>query len=206
MEGFLDLLIIGFVLYATLRGMMGARRREDPQAGEAAPKPPRRTRQEPREIDWDEAIGDVLEGLGLPRPDAPRPEPRPEAGPDELEASDVSEGRRIGPERRPEPVVLRRPSSPGEPRPRPVKPEDRTLIEIAGLAEAATRRRERTVHAASMPSAPPDGIPVSSEEDDEMKAARRPRSTGLERLEDYSELERAILYAEILGPPKALGE
>ena len=48
--------------------------------------------------------------------------------------------------------------------------------------------------------------PFGAEAPEASRPAKRRRSagTGLAKLEGLSELERAILYAEILGPPKAL--
>ncbi len=199
MEGFLDLLIIGFVLYATLRGMMGARRRGDGEPDQPR-KPPVRQRAERKEIDWDEAIGDVLEGLGIPRPEEARPDRPVETQGADLEVRDVGGGLPV----EDEPIVHRRPRRPSKP-PRPVRPaEDRTLIEIAALAEAATQRRE-----ARQPSAGPrPRVDPTLPPGEDLGATSRRTGTpaGLKKLEDYSELERAVLYAEILGPPKALNE
>lgn len=181
MEGFLDLLIIGFVLYATLRGMMGARRRETDRPGEGTEKPPVRTRAERKEIDWDEAIGDVLEGLGLPRPEEARPDRPAETQETEWEV-------------------------PIEPEPRSAQPaDDRTLLEIAGLAEAAAYR-ERRPPAHPLAGRDEPDTPTYETVPTTTSHAREAAAPGLKRLDEYSELERAILYAEILGPPKALGE
>jgi hypothetical protein len=82
------------------------------------------------------------------------------------------------------------------------------LAEIAGLAEAAARRRAgpseppASVRAARrFEAAPPDAEAIGAARP---AAVRQSASSGLRKLEGLSELERAIIYAEILGPPKAL--
>jgi hypothetical protein len=50
-----------------------------------------------------------------------------------------------------------------------------------------------------MPEAEPSNVPGELR-----PAAARSASTALQKLEALSELERAIVYAEILGRPKAL--
>jgi hypothetical protein len=82
------------------------------------------------------------------------------------------------------------------------------LAEIAGLAEAAARRRAGSSESAA--SVRPTRRAETAKPDAEAlaaplpAAARRSTARGLKKLEGLSELERAIIYAEILGPPKAL--
>jgi len=81
------------------------------------------------------------------------------------------------------------------------------LAEMAGLAEAAARRRAGVSRSpASMPATPRAETKPGSEAVGLAPPAEVQRSTasGLKKLEGLSELERAIVYAEILGPPKAL--
>lgn len=198
MEGLFQLLLIAFVLWAWSRGTRGRKPRPPVPRGEADEG------QEP-ELDWDRAIGDVLEGMGMPRPE---PKDRRLPGSARVEPA--------GP--RPERLEPRR----ARPQPRPRRPParvarpagDRELLEIAGLAEAAAMRRAEDAwspaRAESRPVVPgraPPPEPAGPE--GSAPPGPRPRASaalprGMSRLESLSELERAIVYAEILGPPKAL--
>jgi len=82
------------------------------------------------------------------------------------------------------------------------------LAEIAGLAEAAARRRAgvsrspasmSATHRAETAKPGSEGAGLAPPAE-----VRRSTARGLKKLRGLSELERAIIYAEILGPPKAL--
>ncbi len=219
MEGLFQLLLIAFVLWAWSRG-----------ARSKKPRPPiARTGEgeaQDTELDWDRAIGDVLEGLGLPRPQpkgpppgatGPRLEPRKAGRP--REATGMSKVARPEARRaRPEPRRPRFEPRPGRPEPaqRPAAARvsrgapDRELVEIAGLAEAAAVRREKAARAQGVAESRRAASAVTPAVEEPAPTAsgrgRAPAATppGLTRLRDLSELERAIVYAEILGPPKSL--
>ena len=164
-----DLLIIGAVIYAILRGMARAGRK----AG--APREPEEPPLEARE--WSEDMGDVLEGLGFPQPSGPSRIPQAPPGQQDVyteEAAGLATAESLEPR---EPVERARP-----------------LADIAALAEAAARKRARAPDRARRePTAP-----ARKAEGTSRAGSRLPRLAG------YSELERAIVYAEILAPPKAL--
>ncbi len=173
-----DLLIIGAVIYAMLRGMARA-------GGKArAPREPEEPPLEARE--WSEDMGDVLEGLGFPRASGPSRIPQAPPGQQDVPTEEAP-GLATAEAR--EPVEARRPARARELRERePREPVERgrALADIAALAEATARKRAR----------PPD----RRAEGTARAGSRLPRLAG------YSELERAIVYAEILAPPKALRE
>ncbi len=166
-----DLLIIGAVIYAMLRGMARAGRK----AG--APQEPEEPPLEARE--WSEDMGDVLEGLGFPRPSGPSRIPQAPPGQQDVhteEAAGLATAESLEPR---EPVE-----------------RGRALADIAVLAEAAARKRARPLDVARREVTAPGR---------KAEGTSRTRSL-LPRLAGYSELERAILSAEILAPPKALRE
>jgi len=181
-----DLLIIGAVIYAMLRGMARAGRK----AG--APQEPEEPPLEARE--WSEDMGDVLEGLGFPRPSGPSQIPQAPAGPQDVPTEEAA-GLATAEAR--EPVEARRPAREREPRERePREPVERgrALADIAALAEPAARKRARPLDVARREVT----APARKAEGTSRAGSRLPRLAG------YSELERAIVYAEILAPPKAL--
>jgi hypothetical protein len=161
-----DLLIIGAVIYAMLRGMARAGRK----AG--APQEPEEPPLEARE--WSEDMGDVLEGLGFPRPSGPSQIPQAPAGPQDVPTEEAA-GLATAEARE------------------PVK-RGRALADIAALAEPAARKRARPLDVARREVT----APARKAEGTSRAGSRLPRLAG------YSELERAIVYAEILAPPKAL--
>lgn len=184
-----DLLIIGFVIYAMLRGMARAGGKAGaPQEREEAPLEAR---------EWSEDMGGLLKGLGFPRPSGPSRIPQAPPGQQEVhteEAAGLATAEAREPRERVgawetglataearEPVEARRQATVQEPPERIER--GRALADIPALAEAAARKRAR----------PPEG-------------ASRAAGSLLPRLDRFSELERAILYAEILAPPKALRE
>ncbi len=198
-----DLLIVGAVIYAMLRGMA----RAGGKAG--APQKPEEPPLEARE--WSEDMGDLLEGLGFPRPSGPSRIPQAPPGQQDVRTEEAA-GLATAEAR--EPVESRwrvREREPREPQERigawepPERIErGRALADIAVLAEAAARQRARHPDAARREVAASGPI-AESEPDRRAEGPSRARSL-LPRLAGYSELERAILYAEILAPPKALRE
>jgi hypothetical protein len=178
-----DLLIIGAVIYAMLRGMARAGRK----AG--APQEPEEPPLEARE--WSEDMGDVLEGLGFPRPSGPSQIPQAPPGQQDVHTEEALGLATAEPR---EPVEARRPARAREPR-EPVE-RGRALADIAALAEAAARKRARPLDVARREVT----APGRRAEGTSRAGSRLPRLAG------YSELERAIVYAEILAPPKALRE
>ncbi len=161
-----DLLIIGAVIYAMLRGMARAGRK----AG--APREPEEPPLEARE--WSEDMGDVLEGLGFPRPSGPSQIPQAPPGQQDVHTEETA-GLATAEAR--EPVE-----------------RGRALADIAALAEPAARKRARPLDVARREVT----APARKAEGTSRAGSRLPRLAG------YSELERAIVYAEILAPPKAL--
>lgn len=161
-----DLLIIGAVIYAMLRGMARAGRK----AG--APQEPEEPPLEARE--WSEDMGDVLEGLGFPRPSGPSQIPQAPAGPQDVPTEEAAG------------LATAEPREPVE--------RGRALADIAALAEPAARKRARPLDVARREAT----APARKAEGTSRAGSRLPRLAG------YSELERAIVYAEILAPPKAL--
>ena len=96
-------------------------------------------------------------------------------------------------------------------RPVPSVPPDReaTLWEIGQLAEEAARLRAQPAPAIGVPRAESRPDVSAADVEASLESRSRPpapgtRAPGLRALDDLPELERAILYAEILGPPKAL--
>ncbi len=176
-----DLLIIGAVIYAMLRGMARAGRKP------GAPREPEEPPLEARE--WSEDMGDVLEGLGFPRPSGPSQIPQAPAGPQDVPTEEAA-GLAAAEAR--EPVEARRLARALEPR-EPVE-RGRALADIAAIAEAAARKRARPLDVARRKVT----VPARKAEGTSRAGSRLPRLAG------YSELERAIVYAEILAPPKAL--
>ena len=168
-----DILIIGAVIYAMLRGMA----RAGGKAG--APREPEEPPLEARE--WSEDMGDLLEGLGFPRPSGSSRIPQAPPGQQEVH-TEAAAGLATAEAEQREPVERIE--------------RGRALADIAALAEAAARKRARHRDVARREVTAP---------------ARKAEGTSragsfLPRLDRYSELERAILYAEILAPPKALRE
>ncbi len=218
MDGFFEILMLVVMIWAFSRGAKKKRPTRPPgaDAEESGGQEP---------LDWDKAIGDVLEGFGLQRPKPGEEEQRPPPGVETPSRYEVEARRRI--ERARQMKAQRAEARRGTTR----KAErsgwelrDATaeagrggqrapgsdLAEIAGLAEAAARRRSGL----SKPSAPlsatrrgPRDMPEAeaSHVPEELRpAAARSASSGLQKLEALSEMERAIVYAEILGRPKAL--
>ncbi len=198
-----DLLIVGAVIYALLRGVARAGRK----AG--APREPAEPPLEARE--WSEDIGDLLEGVGFPRPSGPSRIPQAPPGqqrapPGQQDVRTEAAAGLASAEAR-EPVESRRQARVREPRqrePRERIERGRALADIAALAEAAARKRARQPDVARREVTAP-GPAAASEPDRRAEGTLRAGSL-LPQLDRYSELERAILYAEILAPPKALRE
>jgi hypothetical protein len=226
MDGFFEILMMVIMIWVISRGAKKKKRQPRPPAANTE------ERSDKKAVDWDEAIGDVLEGLGLPRPEqgSEKPKSRPEQAPARLEAPSRSdaearrhserarqmEAQRAEAQRRGKRTAeqhgweLRDVATGTAPETGRGRHRARSsdLAEIAGLAETAARRRagsseplasaraaRRTEAAASGAEAPGAAPPA---------AASRSTPSGLKKLEGLSELERAIIYAEILGPPKAL--
>ncbi len=238
MDGFFEILIMVLMVWLFSRG---AKKKKRP------PRPPEagtEERGEQQPLDWDKAIGDVLEGFGLQRPEQQKQRPeqgaekqsRPEQAQARLEnpprpraearrraelarqmevqraeaergAEAQRRGRRTA-ERRGWDVRDVTAGSTAEAGRGGHRARSSDLAEIAGLAEAAARRRAGTsASPASMsathraettkPGSEAGGLAPPAE-------VRRSTASGLKKLEGLSELERAIIYAEILGPPKAL--
>ncbi len=188
---FFDLLIIGFVIYAMLRGMARAGGKAGaPQEREEAPLEAR---------EWSEDMGGLLEGLGFPRPSGPSRIPQAPPGQQEVHTEEAA-GLATAEAR--EPVEARRQATVRGPRERIER--GKALADIAALAEAAARKRARPPDLARRVVTAPG--PIAESEPD--RRAEGPSRAGslLPRLAGYSELERAIVYAEILAPPKALRE
>jgi len=186
-----DLLIIGAVIYAMLRGMARA-------GGKArAPREPEEPPLEARE--WSEDMGDLLEGMGFPRPSGPSRIPQAPPGQQDVRTEEAA-GLATADAR--EPVEAHLPAEPREPR--EVIERRRALADIAAVAEAAARKRARQPDIARRKVTEPG----PTAESEPVRRAEGTSRTGslLPRLDRYSELERAILYAEILAPPKALRE
>ena len=236
MDGFFEILMMVVMIWVFSRGVKKKKRQARPPSADTE------ERGEQKPLDWDKAIGDVLEGFGLQRPEqAEKQEQKQNSSPEEaswqleqapsrLEAPSRSEAealRRAEMARQME--VQRAEARLGSTRKaerrgwevRDVTAESAAetgrglqrargsdLAEIAGLAEAAARRRMGVSRSpASMPAAPRAGGATPGAE--AVGAAppaevRRSTASGLKKLEGLSELERAIIYAEILGPPKAL--
>lgn len=262
MDGFFEILMLVIMIWVFSRGAKGKKRRKPRLPSDDAAK-----RGNEPAVDWDEAIGDVLEGLGLPRPDQEsqrKPEPEPttsrrervppppvHASPraelearrraelkarrtDELEARRTAESeaqrraeldpslevRRAEAQRRAEVQRRRRRTSghrgrdlqdvsagPSQEERGAQRARSSDLAEIAEIAEAVAQRRSR--YSEPVPSPRARKAKAARPDADAPEAAPAPHvasrpASGLKRLERLSELERAILYAEILGPPKAL--
>jgi len=244
MDGFFEILMLVAMIWVFSRGAKKKKRQPRPPGADAEEHGGAEERSDQKAVDWDEAIGKVLEGFGLQRPEqgtekrtspseqAPlrleqRPgyvKPRPEHAPSArgTEARRRAEVARQMEAQRTE--ARRGSTSTSEQRGREVRDvtggtaaetgrgrhlaRSSDLAEIAGLAEAAARRRAGS-------SEPPASVRATrrfkaATPDAEAKgaappaAARQSASRGLKKLEGLSELERAIIYAEILGPPKAL--
>jgi hypothetical protein len=226
MDGFFEILMMVIMVWVFSRGVKKKKRQARPPEADAE------ERGEQQPLDWDKAIGDVLEGFGMQRPEqgAEKQEPRPEQAPSRLEApsrSDAEARRRAEMARQMEvrrAEARRGTTRTAEQRGWEVRDVTRgpaaetgrglqrarssDLAEIAGLAEAAARRRAgtsaspasmRATHGAE--AATPDAEAVGLAPPAEV---RRSTARGLKKLRGLSELERAIIYAEILGPPKAL--
>ena len=226
MDGFFEILMMVVMIWVFSRGVKKKKRQARPPEADAE------ERGEQKPLDWDKAIGDVLEGFGLQRPEqgVDKQEPRPEQAPSRMEApsrSDAEARRRAEMARQME--VQRAEARRGttrtaeqrgwEVRDVTTGPAAETgrglqrarssdLAEIAGLAEAAARRRAGT-------SAPPASMRATHRAETAKPGSeavglappaevRRSTARGLKKLRGLSELERAIIYAEILGPPKAL--
>jgi hypothetical protein len=226
MDGFFEILIMVLMVWLFSRG---AKKKKRP------PRPPEagtEERGEQQPLDWDKAIGDVLEGFGLQRPEQQKP--RPEQGAEsrarpehatvrsdaearrraelarqlEVQRAEAQRGTTRTAEQRGWEVrdVTRGPAAEAGRGRQRARSSD--LAEIAGLAEAAARRRAGT-------SAPPASMRATHRAEAATPGAaaagatppaevQRSTARGLKKLEGLSELERAIIYAEILGPPKAL--
>jgi hypothetical protein len=229
MDGFFEILMMVVMIWVFSRGVKKKKRQARPPEADAE------ERGEQKPLDWDKAIGDVLEGFGLQRPEqAEKQEQKQNSSPEEaswqLEAPSRSEAearRRAEMARQME--VQRAEARRGttrtaeqggwEVRDVTTGPAAETgrglqrarssdLAEIAGLAEATARRRAGT-------SAPPASMSATLRAETAKPGSeavglappaevRRSTARGLKKLEGLSELERAIIYAEILGPPKAL--
>jgi len=226
MDGFFEILMLVVMVWVFSRGVKKKKRQARPPEADAE------ERGEQKPLDWDKAIGDVLEGFGLQRPEqgVDKQEPRPEQAPSRMEApsrSDAEARRRAEMARQMEVQradARRGSTSTSGRRGREVRDvtggtaaetgrgrhgaRSADLAEIAGLAEAAARRRAgsseppasvRATHRAetAKPGSEAGGLAPPAE-------VRRSTARGLKKLRGLSELERAIIYAEILGPPKAL--
>ena len=243
MDGFFEILMMVAVIWVFSRGAKKKRQSRQPGA-DVEERGDTEERSDQKAVDWDEAIGKVLEGFGLQRPEGgteqqtspseQRPghlTSRPEQAPVRLEHApsarateayrraewarqmevqraearrgSTSTSEQHGWELRDVTAGTAAETGRGRHRAR-----SSDLAEIAGLAEAEARRRAGS-------SEPPASVretrraEAATRDAEALGAAGpadRPLSTasGLKRLERLSELERAIIYAEILGPPKAL--
>jgi len=186
-----DLLIIGAVIYAMLRGM--ARAGGKARAPREAEEPPLEARE------WSEDMGDLLEGLGFPGPSGPSRIPQAPPGQQDVHTEEAAELATAEPL---EPVEVRRRAGAREPRERIER--GRALADIAAIAEAAARKRARLPDPARREVTVPG--PIAESEPDRRAEGTSRAGSLLPQLDRYSEMERAILYAEILAPPKALRE
>ena len=218
MDGFFEILMMVVVIWAFSRGVKKKRPSRPPGAdAEESGK------QEP--LDWDKAIGDVLEGFGLQRPKPGEEEQRPPPGVETPSRSEAEARRRTemarqmkvqraearrGTTRKAEPSGWKLRDATAEAGRGGQRALGSDLAEIAGLAEAAARRRTGSSKSSAPASATRRGrsdmpeAEASNVPGELRPAAARPASSGLKKLERLSELERAIVYAEILGRPKAL--
>lgn len=174
-----DLLIIGAVIYAMLRGM--ARAGGKARAPREAEEPPLEARE------WSEDMGDLLEGLGFPRPSGPSRIPQAPPGQQDVHTEEAA-GLATAEAREPRERIER----------------GRALADIAAIAEAAARKRARLPDPARREVTVPG--PIAESEPDRRAEGTSRAGSLLPQLDRYSEMERAILYAEILAPPKALRE
>jgi len=244
MDGFFEILMLVAMIWVFSRGAKKRKRQPRPPGADAEERGDTEERSDQKAVDWDEAIGKVLEGFGLQRPEqgteqrtslpeqrpghvtsrAEQAPPRPEHAPSargaeaqrraevarqmEVQRAEARLGSTSMSEQRGwelRDVTAGTAAETGRGR-HLARSSD--LAEIAGLAEEAARRR-------AGPSEPPASVRatrrfMAATPDAEAKgaappaAARQSTSGGLKKLEGLSELERAIIYAEILGPPKAL--
>ena len=236
MDGFFEILMMVAMIWVFSRGVKKRKRQPRPPGADAEERGDTEERSDQKAVDWDEAIGKVLEGFGLQpeqetekqtSPPGQRPgqqKPRPEHAPSargseayrraevarqmEVQRADASRGSTSTSKQRGwevRDVTAGTAAETGRGRHRARSAD---LAEIAGLAEAAARRR-------AGPSESPASVRATrrteaATSDAEAIGAARPAAarqstaSGLKRLGRLSELERAIIYAEILGPPKAL--
>ena len=187
-----DLLFVGFVIFAIMRQLTRAGRQE------GAPREPG---EPPLEVpDLSNDMGDMLERMGFPRPSGPSRIPQAPPG-----RHDGYTEEEVAGSATPEPtgaVESRRRVGVREPRERIER--GGPLADIAALAEAEARKRVRDPDLTRQEGTAPGPI-AESERDRRGEGTSRAGSL-LPQLDRYSELERAILYAEILGSPKALRE
>jgi hypothetical protein len=87
MDGFFEILMMVVMIWVFSRGVKKKKRQARPPEADAE------ERGEQKPLDWDKAIGEVLEGFGLQRPEqgAEKQEPRPEQAPSRLEAPSRSD-------------------------------------------------------------------------------------------------------------------
>jgi len=233
MDGFFEILMMVVMIWVFSRGVKSKKKRQARlPGGDAEERGDTEERSDQKAVDWDEAVGKVLEGFGLQRPEqgTEKQTSRPEQAPARLEVPSRSgaEARRqaeVARQMEAQRADARRGSTrTAEQRGWEVRdvttgPAAETgrglqrarssdLAEIAGLAEAAARRRAGT-------SAPPASMSATHRAETAKPGSeagglappaevRRSTARGLKKLRGLSELERAIIYAEILGPPKAL--
>jgi hypothetical protein len=243
MDGFFEILMMVAIIWVFSRGAKKRRQSRQPGA-DAEERGHTEERSDQKAVDWDEAIGKVLEGFGLQRPEqgteqrtsSPEQRPgqltsRPEQAPARPEHAPSARGAEA--QRRAEwarqmevqrAEARRGSTSTSEQHGWELRDvtagtaaeaerdthlaRSSDLAEIAGLAEEEARRRAASsefpasVRATRRPeAATPDAEATGAAR----RAGPQPSTvSGLKRLERLSELERAIIYAEILGPPKAL--
>lgn len=129
--------------------------------------------------DWGD-LGDLLEGLGFPRPSGTSRTPQEPPGEQDAYAEEAA----VPATTEPRKVAEARPHD-GVPRPPERIGQGRAVIDVSAPAETA-----------------PAAL-GASDADGRSKGASR-GGLLIPRLERYSEMERAVLYAEILSAPKAL--
>ncbi len=199
MDGLFEILMMVIVIWVFSRGARKKQRQSRLPGGDAEGRGDTEERGEEKAVDWDEAIGDVLEGFGLQRPEQQKPRPEQDAGQEPRPGAEAQRRAELARQ-----MEAQRAAEAGRVSQR-ARSSD--LAEIAGLAEAAARRRAGSSESpASVRARRAEAATPGAEAPWAAPPAATPRSTsrGLKKLEGLSELERAIIYAEILGPPKAL--
>ncbi len=207
MDGFFEILMMVIVIWVFSRGARKKQRQSRLPGGDAEGRGDTEERGEEKAVDWDEAIGDVLEGFGLQRPEqrTEQQKPRPEQDAGQEPPPPTRPGAEA--QRRAELARQMEAQRAAEAGRVSQRARSSDLAEIAGLAEAAARRRAGSSESpASVRARRAEAATPGAEALGAAPPAATPRSTsrGLKKLEGLSELERAIIYAEILGPPKGL--